>query len=183
MARTQKNLGDILVEEGVLSREELDDVLEKSKARNLSTEETLFRLGYLSRDKLGDLLAKLYGCEFVDLYSCKVDTDAIELIPVEEALELQALPYALEGDTLTVALAGESLENSPLEEIASQLEQSSGKKVRITLCNPGALKETLARFCRPATRHTASGASPQGELETIIRSLKPDQAEVTLRGR
>ena len=183
MARVQKNLGDILVEEGVLSREELDDVLEKSKARNLSTEETLFRLGYLSRDKLGDFLAKLYGCEFVDLYSCKVDTDAIELIPVEEALELQALPYALEGNTLTVALAGESFEDSPLEEIASQLEQSSGKKVRITLCNPGALKETLARFCRPATRRTAPGASPQGELETIIRSLKPDQAEVTLRGR
>jgi hypothetical protein len=183
MAETSKNLGDVLVQEGVLSREEFDDVLEKSKARNLSLEETLFKLGYISRDKLGGLLAGLHDCEFIDLYSRKVDSDAIRMIPPEQALELKALPYAFEGGQLLVAIAGDSLETMSLNEIVSHLERLSGKKVSISLCNPGPLNEMLMRFCRGEPKSDSSAFASRGELASIFRSMKSDQVEGTLRAQ
>ena len=77
MAYSRKNLGDILIEDGILSREELDDVIEKSSARDLSLEETLFKLGFVSRDTLGVTLAKLHNCTFIDLCSCSIDDNAL----------------------------------------------------------------------------------------------------------
>ncbi len=182
MARTQKNLGDILIDEGILSREELDDVLEKSRARNLTLEDTLFKLGYISRDKLGGLLAKLHGCEFIDLYSSRIEDDAIGMIPFEQALELMALPYALEGNTLSIAIASDSLKAGPLEEIMRTLERLSGKNVSIKLCNPGPLNEMLMRFCR-ADAGADAASSSGGEFASIVQHMKSDTADVTLRSR
>lgn len=184
MAETRKKFGDTLIDEGILSREELDDALEKSKARNLSLEDTLFKLGYISRDRLSGLLAGLYGCDFIDLYSIRIDGDAIGMIPPEQALELRALPYAIKSDTLSVAVAGGSIETRPLDEIERRLERLSGKKIEISLCNPGPLDEMLMRFCRvepkgasPALPASASG----GELANIIRSLKSEPVKTSLR--
>ena len=183
MAETSKNLGDVLVQEGVLSREEFDDVLEKAKVRNLSLEDTLFKLGYISRDRLGNLLAGLHDCEFIDLYSSKIDGDTIGIIPAEQALELKALPYALEGAKLSVAISGDSLEIRPLDEIVSALERLSGKKVIISLCNPGPLNEMLMRFCRAEPKGAPTASTSSGELTSIIQSLKSDQVEGTLRAQ
>jgi len=183
MAEIRKNLGDILIDEGVLSREELDDALEKSRARELSLEDTLFKLGYISRDRLGGLLAKIHECEFIDLYSCKVDSEAIAAISPDQAIELRALPYALDGNTLSVALSGDSIEDRPIGEITRRLERLSGKKIRICLCNPGPLNEMLLRFCQPEPKGAPPAGSSQGELATVIHLLKSDHVEITLRGQ
>jgi len=183
MAETRKNLGDILIDEGVLSREELDEVLEKSKTRSLSLEDTLFKLGYISRDRLSGLLAEAHDCEFVDLYSSKVDGAAIGMIPPDQALELKALPYAIEEDTLSVAVTSDTLENLPLDDMVRRLEELSGKKISIRLCNPGPLNEMLMRHCRAKPKDVRLASASRGELASIIHSLKSDQAEGTLRSR
>jgi hypothetical protein len=174
MTQAQKNLGDILITEGVLSHEDLDEVLEKSRTRNLSLEETLFKLGYLSRDTLGAFLAKLHNCQFIDLYSCNVDDDAVGMIPADKALELQALPYGLDKEELLIALAG-PFEAAPLEEIVSKLEQVSGKKVRVALCNPDPLKDMLSRYCSPSAGSPQHEYPIQAELPGVTQSLRPDR--------
>ncbi len=183
MAKTRKNLGDILIEDGVLTREDLDIALEKSRARHLSLHDTLFKLGYVSRDRLGNLLAKIYECEFIDLYSCKIDGDSIAAIPPEQAVELQALPYAIKDKTLHVAISGDSIEARPLEETIGLLERLSGKTVRVSLCNPEPLKEMLMRFCRPEPKGAPPASASQGELASIIHSLKAEKVDLTLRGQ
>ncbi len=179
MTQAHENLGDMLVEEGVLSRDELEEVLEKSKERNLPLEETLFKLGYVSRDRLGAILAKLYQCDFIDLYSCRVNDEALSAIPPEVASRLRALPYALEGETLVVALAG-IFEDRPLQEIATELERASGKKVRLTFCNPDPLKELLQRFYK---EQTEAAHLPREGLGSIVASIKPEEAGAGLRGQ
>ncbi len=182
MAHVRKNLGDILIEERILSLEELDGVLARAKARNLSLEETLFKLGYVSRDALGHLLAKLHGCEFMDLRSRTIESNALAAISADMALELQVLPYGFEGDTLQVACAGPS-EKRSLAEIVTHLEQVSGKKVRVALCNPDALKEMLARLSEPQPDSHRSGAPVQGELSFAVQSLKADRFDTQLRAQ
>jgi len=182
MAQPHKSLQDILIEEGLLSREDLDGALKKSGTRNLSLEETLFKLGYLSRDTLGKLLARQYECEFIDLYSCSIDDDALNTIPPDRALELEALPYGFDEDTLLVALAG-PFEARPLAEIVIKLEQVSGKKVCVRLCNPGPLKEMLARYCQPQAAGPKPGDSDQGELPFAAPSRTPSRLAGNLRRR
>ncbi|UCD58899.1 MAG: hypothetical protein JSV16_07275 [Candidatus Hydrogenedentota bacterium] len=182
MTQARRNLGDILIEEGILSRDEIEEVLEKSKMRNLSLEETLFKLGYVSRDRLGDLLAKLYECEFIDLHACKISDEALSAIPAEVALRLHALPYGLEGETLAVALAG-PFEGKPLQEITMELKQVSGKEIRATLCNPETLREMLPGLYEKEAEPGRAARPEQEELASIIKTIKSEDVGTSLRGQ
>ncbi|MBI5114837.1 hypothetical protein HZA56_00005 [Candidatus Poribacteria bacterium] len=173
MAAEQRNLGEILVAEGVLSQEELEEALEKSRIRNLSLEETLFKLGYITRDKLGNLLARAYNCDFIDLHSRAVSDDALRALPAEKALKLHALPYALEGETLTVAVAA-PLEGHSLTEIVADIERTTGKKVRASFCNPEFLKELLLRHYK-GMEPVPADSPAQDEFAFIIKSIKSEE--------
>jgi hypothetical protein len=182
MAQAQRNLGEILVDEGLLSPEELQEVLEKSRTRNLSLEETLFKLGYISRDMLSSLLARVYGCDFIDLYSCTIDEKALGAIPADECLRLHALPYALDGDTLSVALAGPLAGGSPAE-IVDELERLSGKTVRIVLCNPGPLHEMLGRLRKPGAPREEDERVEPARPAPVVGTPAVDDLNASLRAQ
>ncbi len=180
MTQEYKNVGEILVEEGILSQDELGEVLEKSKSRNLPLEETLFKLGYISRDRLGALLAQVYGCEFIDLNVIRVDEQALGLLPSEIALKARALPYAAEEDSLSVALAG-PFEEGAAETTLEELERASGKKIRFSLCNPELLQQWLSKCY--GTAGTEPSRIGQNNVASLIESIKADDVNSTLRAQ
>jgi len=182
MAQAHWNFGDMLVEEGILTPDELEEALEKSKTRNLPLEETLFKLGYVSRDRLGNLLAKLYECDFIDLSSCKINDEALRAISAEAALRLRVLPSAVEGTILAVALAGPFMER-PLEEIVAELEKMSDRKVRVALCNPESLNEMLREYYGTGTHGAGAGRRAPDELSSMIQSIKSEETSSSLYGQ
>ncbi len=177
MAQTHRNIGEVLVEEGVLSRGELEEVVEKSRLRNLPLEEILFKLGYISRDQLGAVLAKVYGCEFIDLRSRRIDEKALAAVPPAIALSLRALPIAMEENTLSVAVAGPFSER-PLEAIVRSLRQASGKEIRTVLCSPGALDDALRRQYAAQPERPDHGTD---EIKSILESIKLEGTGATAR--
>ncbi|MBI4830168.1 MAG: hypothetical protein HY801_01150 [Candidatus Lindowbacteria bacterium] len=179
MAGDVQSLGDMLVAEGVLSRGELQEALEKSRTRNLSLEETLFKLGYITHDRLGSLLAKQYKCDFIDLRELRITDEALRALPAEKALRLHALPYAIEGEALAVALAA-PFEGLSFAEIVADLERATGKKVRASLCSPEPLREMLQKYYTGS--ESSQVVSPgQDEFSFMIRSIKSEEAGGGLR--
>ncbi|GAB4352613.1 MAG: hypothetical protein Kow0099_36800 [Candidatus Abyssubacteria bacterium] len=179
MAQTHKNIGDILVEEGVLSHDELEEVLEKSRLRNLPLEEVLFKLGYISRDQLGAALAKAYGCEFIDLRSRRIDEKAAAAVSPETALSLRALPFAAQENTLHVAVAAPFSEHS-LDSIVRTLRQATNKEIRVVLCNPGPLEEMLRRQYTTQPEGPDKGVS---EIKSVLESIKLEGAVASARSQ
>ena len=102
-----KPLGQLLVEKGVISEDQLRITLLEQSKRHLPLGRLMVGLGFLSEATIRDVMAESLGQESVDLSNSIVDAAAIKLIPKEMARRFLLLPLALDKNerTLTLAIA------------------------------------------------------------------------------
>jgi type II secretory ATPase GspE/PulE/Tfp pilus assembly ATPase PilB-like protein len=102
-----KPLGRLLVEQGVISEDQLRIALLEQSKRHLPLGRLMVGLGFLSEATIRDVMAESLGQESVDLSSSIVDATAIKLIPKDMARRFLLLPLALDKNekTLTLAIA------------------------------------------------------------------------------
>ncbi len=178
MTQVHSYLGDVLIRERILSRQELEEVMEKSRLRNLTLEETLFRLGYISKDRLGALYAQVYSAEHLSALPRPAPDEVIRAISPEQAWELQALPYQFDDkDTLAVLMAG-PFERLSYEETVAELERITGKKIRAAFCSISLLQELLLKYYGAEKQPSGPGA---GNFSAVIESIRSDSSDEELR--
>jgi type IV pilus assembly protein PilB len=97
-------LGDLLVREGLISREQLDQALIEQRNSGDRLGYTLVKHGFVREIEVTKMLARQYRVPAVDLSRFEVDPKLIKLIPGEVALKHTVLPLKREGRTLTVAM-------------------------------------------------------------------------------
>ncbi|MEE8150803.1 MAG: ATPase, T2SS/T4P/T4SS family, partial [Nitrosomonadaceae bacterium] len=102
-----KPLGQLLVERGVISEDQLRIALLEQSKRHLPLGRLMVGLGFLSEATIRDVMAESLGQESVDLSSSIVDAAAIKLIPKDVARRFLLIPLALDKNlhTLTIAIA------------------------------------------------------------------------------
>ena len=100
-----QRLGELLVSEGLVSPEELQEALEFQKERGGLLGTALVRLGSVTEDGIRGALARKYGIAVVDLAAMASDPEALTRLPREKAAAYGAFPVALEGRRLTVAIS------------------------------------------------------------------------------
>ena len=100
-------LGQLLVEKGVISEDQLRIALLEQSKRHLPLGRLMVGLGFLSEATIRDVMAESLGQESVDLSSSIVDAAAIKLIPKDVARRFLLIPLALDKNlhTLTIAIA------------------------------------------------------------------------------
>ncbi len=102
-------LGELLLEDGLVTREELEKALSRQKSRGGLLGAALVELGYLTEAALAAALARRYGIATVDVSETVPDRrlvrDFFASVPRERAAELRVLPLARRGRTLTLAMA------------------------------------------------------------------------------
>ena len=105
--QSQKPLGRLLIEKGVISEDQLRIALLEQNKNHLPLGRLMVGLGFLSEATIRDVMSESLGQESVDLSSVIVDAAAIKLIPKEMARRFQLLPLALNKTqrTLTLAIA------------------------------------------------------------------------------
>ena len=104
-AKKSKSLTHLLIEDGLVSQEELLKALEQKKESGKSLARTLIEMGVVSESKLTEVLAQHLGLEFVDLTSYRIDLTATALLDEKIAGRHLAIPLAFDGDTLIIAMA------------------------------------------------------------------------------
>ncbi|MEO7521763.1 MAG: ATPase, T2SS/T4P/T4SS family [Gemmatimonas sp.] len=104
--RVNERLGELLVREGLLSREQLAKALqEQSQAPGQRLGLTLVKLGFVPETEVVKMLARQYRMPAVDLARFEIDTRLLKLIPAELASKHTVLPLKRDGRQLTVAIA------------------------------------------------------------------------------
>ena len=98
-------LGEILLREGLVSREQLAQALTEQKASKHRLGYVLVKLGLVPELEVTKLLARQYRMPAVDLSRFEVDPKIIKLVPPDLATKAVVLPLKREGRTLTVAMA------------------------------------------------------------------------------
>ena len=102
---TTERIGDLLIREGLITKEQLEKALQEQKQNGTRVGYNLVKLGFIKETELTKALARQYKMPAVDLSKFEVDPKIARLIPSDLATKHFVLPLKRDGRTLTVAMA------------------------------------------------------------------------------
>ena len=102
---TGDRLGDLLIKERLITKEQLDKALQEQRASGNRLGYSLVKLGFVQETEITKMLARQFRMPAVDLSRFEVDPKIVKMIPADIALKHLVLPLKKEGRTLTVAMA------------------------------------------------------------------------------
>jgi type IV pilus assembly protein PilB len=158
LQRKQLRLGEALVEEGVLSKEQVEKVLAQQRSAGRMLGEMLIEQGLISNATLVRVLGRQLGMPSCTLRHGLMDPSLLKLIGEEEAQRVRAIPMFKVRDTLTVAMA----EPQSLPMI-DRLRQLTGCKIRPVL----ALGSNILEYVR---KYSGGDVDIDGFLATLAES-------------
>lgn len=98
-------LGDMLVQKGLISSEQMQDALMESHASGKRLGEVLIERQWLFEDELARTLAGQLGLPYVNLRSTGVDAGAARTIPAETGIRFAVIPIGIRAGVVRVAFA------------------------------------------------------------------------------
>jgi type IV pilus assembly protein PilB len=100
-----ERIGDLLVREGLITREQLARALEEQRQSGTRVGYNLIKLGFIEENELTKMLARQYKMPAIDLARFEVDPKIAKMIPTELAVKNLVIPLKRDGRTLTIAMA------------------------------------------------------------------------------
>jgi type IV pilus assembly protein PilB len=158
-------VGEVLVQEGLISREQLERALAEQKSSGRMLGEMLVEQGIISSVAFVRSMAKCLGVPGCQLRHGLIDPLQVKLIGAEEAERLRVIPMFKVGDTLTVAMA----EPQSLPAI-DRLKQLTGLKIRPVLALPTNILEFVKKY-----------GSGEVDVNAFLTSLAESDVEVVER--
>jgi type IV pilus assembly protein PilB len=101
----KKRLGELLVETGLLTEENLTRALTEQRSRRGKLGEVIVALGMASEEEIAQALSVQLGIPYMELTQTPVEPSAIELITEKVARRHLILPIAIEQKDLHLAMA------------------------------------------------------------------------------
>ena len=136
-------LGDVLVADGAITRDQLEKALAEQGKSGRMLGETLVAQGLITPLTLVRALAKVLGVPGCVLRPGLVDPTLIKLVGAQECERLKVLPMFKVLDTLTVAMA----EPQSLPTI-DRLRQITGLKIRPIFSLEASIREFAAKYSK-----------------------------------
>ena len=103
--RRKLRLGDLMVQQGLISQDQLRIALIEQEQNNIPLGRQLVRLGFVSENMVRDLVAHTIGQESIDLTTVVADVDALNMVPEDFSRRYHLLPVAYEEATKTMIVA------------------------------------------------------------------------------
>ncbi len=98
-------IGQILVENGVITSEQLDRGLREQKKTGMLICTALVQLGFASEEKVFSLLARQLNIPYVHLKGKHIHASVIQKVPAKFVSHYKVIPTKFENHCLTVAMA------------------------------------------------------------------------------
>ena len=105
MAVDARNVGTMLLEDGLLSESQLEYAIASQEESGLPLGRVLVEEGLVSETDLMRTLASRLGIEFIDLADVSVDPSAAALVPEYLRTRYGVSPIGFEEDRLVVAMS------------------------------------------------------------------------------
>ncbi|MFO8032549.1 MAG: ATPase, T2SS/T4P/T4SS family [Desulfohalobiaceae bacterium] len=101
--RKKIKLGEMLVEQGMITREQLDRALAEHKKQGLKLGQYLVRFNIIREDKIVELLSQQMRIPRYSPSRYPLDINLAQIVPSETAKKYQAIPLERRGNVLAVA--------------------------------------------------------------------------------
>ena len=143
-AHSRRPLGALLLRDGVINAEQLEEALLEKDRTGSRLGEILVARGWIDATKLARMLAEQHGLEFLDLNTQKVDRAVAALLPEQYARRYQALPVHFVSDGLVLVAVAD-----PTNVVASDdLRLALGLNVRLAVASAPAIATAIASCYR-----------------------------------
>lgn len=136
----RKRLGDLLIEAGLITKEQLEETL-KEKAPGQKLGDALLQRGYITEQQLIEVLEFQLGIPHVSLYRYPIDPKLMNLVPKEFAKRNMLIPLKQEGDRLFVAMA------DPMDFFAiDDLRLSTGFHIEVAIASKDDILRAINKY-------------------------------------
>ena len=163
-------LGRLLVEEKLVTREDLQKALNYQKKSGKRLGEALVELKLLKEEEMMEALGRQLRLNLIDPDPRLVDLEVLAEIPEEIALRTSSIPLLLVENTLLVAT------NCADKALKEELEKVSGRKVKFVLGSKSKIMDAIDH-CYTQWRQKREGAKRLGEYFVERGLLSPTQLE------
>ena len=100
-----KQLGQLLIERGLISEAQLDKALKVQKDKGGLIGQILVMLGFAKEEEIAQALTVQYGFPYLPLECYEINSEAIKLIPENVAKQYNLISIDKMGDLLTIAMS------------------------------------------------------------------------------
>lgn len=140
MARTRKRLGDILIELGLLTGEDLQGTLD-AKTSDQKLGDALVQRGLITEQQLIETLEVQLGIPHVTLFRYPFDPKLFNVVPKEFAKRKSLVPLRAEGDKLYIAMT------DPTDFITiDDLRLTTGFQIEPAIASKEDIVKTIAKY-------------------------------------
>lgn len=161
MAIRRLPMTQFLMEQGLLTQEQLDEALNVQKqTNNPNLGRILVDLRFVGEREVIHAQAQEAGYQFVDLDRDQPESSAINVVPDRIAKQHKVVPYRKEGMTLYLAMT-----NPNNIEALDAVRFASGCLVKPVIAVPGAIEDALAKSYSGGGGNSAASAVQSGNIE------------------
>ncbi|MBI3812692.1 MAG: type II secretion system ATPase GspE [Nitrospirae bacterium] len=168
----RKMLGEMLIVEGLISREQLERALAEQKLHG-GRIGTLFRsMGFVTEDDIIKVLGKQMGIQPVLLSSVIIDPDVVKIIPETMARRHQVIPLFKKDRVLTLAMV------DPLNVFAiDDLRRATGIEIQPVVSSETDVMKAIDRFYGGTS--TMEAAAKEADVQGY--GVMPDEQVIDLQ--
>ena len=162
MARTRRQLGEILKRWGLVDDQQIEEAAKIAQGSRKRIGDVLTELGYAQQNDVAKALASQFDMEFVDLDRPNVvHKENLPLIPVDIIKKYTVLPMGQEGNVLKV------LVHDPMNlELIDNLQFRLGCKIELALGARSKIKEYIDSML----------SETKATIDETVRELSMDQS-------
>jgi type IV pilus assembly protein PilB len=142
MAIEHKRLGDMLLEENLITPEQLEAAVGEQRRTGQLLGATLVRLGTITEEALVGCLHRQLNLPLVDLNDVVVDEQALSRVKEEVAKKYGAIPIEIEGRSTLIVAMGDPMNVAALED----LRFHAGMFIQPVLARPSQIIEAIDRY-------------------------------------
>jgi len=146
--------GEILQEMGLLTSDQVSQILEDQAQSGQKFGQVAVRMGWLTSEQVLEAWARQmsYRRRYVDPQDVGIDTQAVERVTIPVARAMKVVPLRLWGDNLVVASAPDAR-----PEMVRELAEATGCKIYACMAFPESIQYHLDRL--EEVVHTGEAAS------------------------
>jgi len=164
--KRMKGVAEILLEEKLITEEQLKDLEREQRERGGVIQEIAVRKGLVTEEALIKVLAKQIEVPYVTLGDKEIDPQVANMISVDDAHRFKAIPIKIDGNTLQVAFT------FPLDLPAiNELRLLTGFTIRPVLATEKEIESAINRYFK------VGEISRQTLIDMHVEKLKEKKEE------
>jgi type IV pilus assembly protein PilB len=136
----RKEAGDLLLEQGKLTEQQLEQVRRRQRRLNLPQHRAIVDLNFASEEDTWRALAAANHLQFVDPVVLDLKRETLELVPIKLIFHYHLLPLGLEDDCLTLAFS-----EPPRQMEQGNLRLLLSKRFKIVLATPSSIHAVIKK--------------------------------------